>query len=56
MGISPEFFAHFANSSIEISTCAIHLIDESNTRNAIFIGLAPNGFGLWLHTGNRTKH
>ncbi len=34
---------------IEIGAHAIHLIDEANARNFVFIGLTPHGFGLRLH-------
>src|SRR3546814_17636606 len=37
----------------EIGAGAIHLVDESQTGDAVFVGLTPYGFGLRLHTADR---
>jgi hypothetical protein len=32
---------------------AVHLVDERETRHLVLVGLAPDGFGLRLHTADR---
>ncbi len=43
-------------TAIEVSTHAVHLVDEAHTRHFIFISLTPDRFGLRLNTRNRIKH
>ena len=56
MSVCAKLLAHFTDSTEEIGTDAIHLVDESDTGNAIFVSLTPDGFRLGLHTGNGTKN
>src|SRR5690606_25034055 len=49
MGISPELLAHFPDSAKEVGSGAIHLVDERNARNVVFIGLPPDGLRLGLN-------
>ncbi|CAB4824455.1 unannotated protein [freshwater metagenome] len=44
------------NAHVEICTGAVELVDETDTRNAVLIGLAPHGFGLRLNPSNAVKH
>ncbi len=41
---------------IEIGADAVHLVDKGNARDAIFVGLAPYGFGLGLDASHRVEH
>ncbi len=34
----------------------VHFVDETNTGNTVVVRLAPYGFGLGFHTGNRVKN
>ena len=54
--IRTQTFTNHINTAEEISTNTIHLIDKANTRNIIAVGLTPNGFSLWLHTGHRFEN
>src|SRR5690606_6081372 len=56
MGISPELLAHFPDSAKEVGSGAIHLVDERNARNVVFIGLPPDGLRLGLNARDGTKH
>ena len=40
----------------KIRTDPIHLVDETDPRHAVFVGLAPDGLGLGLDTGDRVEH
>src|SRR6185312_7474297 len=40
----------------EIGSRAIHFVNEADAGHAIFVGLAPDGFRLRLHTGNGIKN
>ena len=41
---------------IEVRAHAVHLVDETNARNAILVGLAPHRFRLRLHAGDGVEH
>ena len=41
---------------IEIRSHAIHLVDEAQARNIVFIGLPPHGFRLRLHARHGVEH
>src|SRR5579862_6204865 len=56
MRIGAEALANFANDAIEVRADSIHLVDEGQARDAIAIGLTPDGFGLWLDAGHAAKH
>src|SRR5258706_749707 len=47
---------HHVDATLEIGAGAVHLVDEADARHVIFVGLAPNGFGLGLHAGNGVEH
>src|ERR1044071_4208930 len=48
--IAVQSFFDLCNNSKEISTGAIHLVNEADARNFILIHLAPHGFRLRLDT------
>src|SRR5215471_8523730 len=55
-GMSTEALANRADDVIEIRAHAVHLVDETNARDAILVGLAPYGFGLRLYACDRVKY
>src|SRR5438067_4064908 len=42
--------------TLERSAGAIKLVNKANAREAIFVSLTPNSFGLRLDTGNTVEH
>jgi hypothetical protein len=51
-----EAVDHHLHAALEIGAHAIHLVHETDARHAIFVGLAPYGFGLGLYTHLTVKH
>ena len=47
---------HHLDAAREIGAGAVHLVDEADARNLVFVGLAPDGFGLGLDAGDRVEH
>src|SRR5712664_2900925 len=45
-----------ADYVIEIRAHAVHFVHKADARHAVFIGLAPHGFGLRLHPGNGIEY
>ena len=41
-----ETLANGADDVIEVRAHAVHLVDEADARNAVLVGLAPNGFRI----------
>ena len=41
---------------VEIGAHAVHLVDEADARNAILVGLPPDGFRLRLHAGHGVEN
>ena len=54
--ISLQTIFHHLDSISEISSDNIHLVDESNTRNIVNIGLTPYIFGLGLNAAAGTEY
>ena len=50
MGIGSEFFPHGSHRIQEVGTHAVHLVDESEARNIVFVHLPPDRFGLRLNS------
>src|SRR5439155_22412863 len=42
--------------TLEARAGAIHLVDEADARDAVLVGLPPDGLGLWLDTRDRIEH
>ncbi len=42
---------HF-DRALERRTSSVHLVDEAEPGNAVFVGLPPHGFGLRLNAGD----
>ena len=55
-GVCAEAVRIESKTAFERRTRTIELIDKANTRNAVLIGLTPNGFGLRLDTGDAVKN
>ena len=51
-----EALADGVDGMLEIGAHLVDLVDETNSRNAVFIGLTPDFFRLRLHAVNRVKH
>src|SRR5258705_3136833 len=51
-----ETLANGADDVVKVRAHAVHLVDEANARNAILVGLAPDGFRLRLHAGDRVEN
>ena len=47
-GFGAEFFVDFFDGVVKVSSQNVHLVDESNAGNFVFVGLAPDGLGLRL--------
>ncbi len=47
--------ADHVDDAQEVSSGAIHLVDEGDTRHVVAVHLPPNRFGLRLHAGNRVE-
>ena len=54
--IGSELLAHVVQRVVEVGTGAVHLVDERDAGNLVLGGLAPDRFGLGLHTGNAAEH
>src|SRR5262249_40172648 len=50
--VSTEALTDGANDGAEIRPHLVHLVDESEARYAVLVGLAPHGFRLRLHAGD----
>ena len=55
-GVGTKFGAHGFHGGLEVRAGAIHFVHESDTRNAVFGGLAPDGFRLGLNAGHAAEH
>ena len=55
-GIRRELLPHGVDRHVKISTDAIHLINECDPRDIVFVRLTPNRFRLRLHTGDGVEH
>ncbi len=51
-----EALAEGIDGVLEIGTHLVDLVNKANSRDAVFIGLAPNFFGLRLHAMHGVKH
>src|SRR5699024_918166 len=49
MGGGMQPLVHHVDGVIEVGAHDVHLIDEAHTRDLIFVGLMPDGFGLGFY-------
>ena len=47
---------HHVDGAVEVGADPVHLVDEAEARHAVLVGLAPDGLGLGLDTGDRVEH
>ena len=47
---------HRLDGGEEVRAGAVHLVHEGDARNAVPLGLAPDGLGLGLDAGDRVEH
>src|SRR5690606_28141485 len=55
-GSDVQTIAQLLNHTHEVRTRTIHLVDEHDAGNFIFVGLTPHRFGLRLHAGGTAEH
>ena len=55
-GTSTEAVDNHVDATVEIRAHAIHLVDETDARNIVFVGLTPDGFRLGLDAGDGIKN
>ena len=54
--IGTEFVADIINHTLEVSTGTVHLVDQGDDRNTVFLGLTPHGFTLGLNFTHGAEH
>ena len=47
---------HHVDRALEVGARAVHLVDEADARHGVAVGLAPDGLGLRLDTGDGVEH
>lgn len=55
-GIGAQALLHLVVDLEEVGTGPVHLVDEGQARHLILVGLAPDRFGLGLHTAHGAVH
>ena len=50
--VGAEAVAHRLDRAVEVGADAVHLVDEGDARDAVLVGLAPDGLGLGLDAGD----
>src|SRR5579862_579155 len=55
-GVGAEALANSADDVVEVRAHAVHLVNETNARDTILVGLPPDGFGLRLDAGDGVKN
>ena len=56
VGIRFQLLAHLGDGTEKIGSRAVHLIDESDARNFVFVCLPPDRLGLRLNAGDGAEH
>ncbi len=54
-GPRAEAIAHRLHGGVEVRAGAVHLVDEGDARDAVAVGLAPDGLGLRLNACHRVE-
>ncbi len=55
-GLGAQPIVDHRNAAREIGAYPVHLVDKTDPRDAVLIGLAPNGFRLGLDAGDRVEY
>jgi hypothetical protein len=53
--VGPQALGDAVDGAPVIGACAIHLVDQTDARHAITVGLAPDGLRLGLHARHAVK-
>ena len=53
--VGAQALAHRLDGPLEVGAGAVHLVDEGDPRDAVLVGLAPDGLGLRLDPGDRVE-
>src|SRR5665647_1336318 len=53
--VGPQAVDHHLEAAEEIGADAVHLVDEGNARDAVLVGLAPDGLRLRLYAAHRAE-
>ena len=54
--VGAEAVDHRLHGGEEVRAGAVHLVDEGDARDAVAVGLAPDGLGLRLDAGDGVEH
>ena len=54
-GVRAEAVDHRLDALVEVRADAVHLVDVGDARDAVLVGLAPDGLGLRLDAGDRVE-
>ena len=54
-GVGPQAVDHHLEAAEEVGADAVHLVDESDTRDAVLVGLAPHRLRLGLHAADEAE-
>src|SRR6202795_4681391 len=55
-GVRAKTLADGADYVVEVRAHAVHFVDEADARNAVLVGLAPDGYRLRLHASDGVEH
>jgi len=55
-GAAPRRERIMEDGALEVGADAVHLVDERDARHLVVVGLAPDGLGLRLDTGDGVEH
>jgi hypothetical protein len=53
--VRAEAVDHRLHALLEVGADAVHLVDVGDARDAVLVGLAPDGLGLRLDAGDRVE-
>ena len=53
--VRAEAVDHRLDAPVEVGADAVHLVDVGDARDAVLVGLAPDGLGLRLDAGDRVE-
>ena len=54
-GVGAEAVLHHLDRVLEVGACAVHLVDERDTRDVVLVHLPPDRLGLGLHAADRAE-
>src|SRR4029453_6707089 len=54
--VGPKLRLDLRERRLEVGPDAVHLVDETDARDAVLVGLTPHGLRLGLDTGDGVEH